>query len=219
MDTLISNATVVTMNERMDVLFGAYIGSTEGKISYIGKTAPEEKPATIVDGTGMVAMPGLVNCHTHLAATALRSCFGDLSSQEALEQLLLRESKMDERSAKASATLGIAECQRFGITSGSDLYYWPEAVAQAASEAGIKANIALSACRYEADDEDYDFEKDPQHKLLCDLLDKWQDYDDGRIRIDLGLHAEYTSGQQLWEGLAALAAEKELGFQLHLSQS
>ena len=38
MDTLISNVTVVTMNEKMDVLFGAYIAVTGGKISYIGKT-------------------------------------------------------------------------------------------------------------------------------------------------------------------------------------
>ena len=207
------------MNERMDVLFGAYIGITEGRISYIGKTAPEEKPATIVDGTGMVAMPGLINCHTHLAATALRSCFDDLPAQEALEQLLLRESKMDPRCAKAAATLGIAECLRFGITSVSDLYYHPEAVAQAVSEAGIKANIALSACRYEAENEDYDFEADPQYALLGELIEKWNGYDDGRIRIDAGIHAEYTSNRQLWEGLAALADEKGLGFQLHLSQS
>ena len=217
MDTLISNATVVTMNERMDVLFGAYIGITEGKISYIGRTAPEEKPATIVDGTGMVAMPGLINCHTHLAATALRSCFDDLSAHEALEQLLQRESKMDERSAKASATLGIAECLRFGITSVSDLYYWPEAVAEAADEAGIKANIALSACRYEEASEDYDFESDPQYALLSRLAERWQGH--GRIRIDAGVHAEYTSNHQLWEGLAAYAGEKGLSIQLHLSQT
>ena len=89
MDTLISNVTVVTMNEQMEVLFGAYLGVTEGKISYIGKKAPEEKPSTIIDGTGMVVMPGLINCHTHLATTALRSCFDDLSNREALENLLL----------------------------------------------------------------------------------------------------------------------------------
>ena len=41
MDTLISNVTAVTMNEKMDVLFGAYIGITDGKITYISKTAPE----------------------------------------------------------------------------------------------------------------------------------------------------------------------------------
>jgi len=79
LDTLISNVTVVTMNERMDVLFGAYIGIQDGKITYLGKTAPHEQPKTIIDGTGMVALPGLVNCHTHLAATALRSYCDDLS--------------------------------------------------------------------------------------------------------------------------------------------
>ena len=52
------------MNEKMDVLFGAYLGVTEGKISYLSKTAPQEQPQTIIDGTGMVLMPGLVNCHT-----------------------------------------------------------------------------------------------------------------------------------------------------------
>ena len=86
MDTLISNVTVVTMNEKMDVLFGAYIGIADGKIAYIGKTVPEGQPATIVDGTGMVAMPGLVNCHTHLASTVLRSYVDDATRTEALTQ-------------------------------------------------------------------------------------------------------------------------------------
>ena len=207
------------MNERMDVLFGAYIGITEGKITYIGKTAPEEKPATIVDGTGMVAMPGLINCHTHLAATALRGAFEDLPAHEALEALLKQESKLDHRSAKASATLGLAECLRFGITSVSDLYYHPEAVAEAVAEAGMKANIALSACRYEEESEDYDFENDPQQAILSRLVEKWHGHDDGRIRIEGGIHAEYTSNRQLWEGLTAFCAEKGLGLQLHLSQT
>ena len=127
LDTLISNVTVVTMNEKMDVLFGAYIGVTDGKISYMGKTAPEGQPATIIDGTGMVAMPGLINCHTHQATTVLRSYVDDATSAEALEQQLQKESKLDHRSAKASALLGIAECLRFGVTSVSDLYYYPDA--------------------------------------------------------------------------------------------
>ena len=219
MDTLISNVTVVTMNERMDVLFGAYIGITEGKISYIGRTAPEEKPATIIEGTGMVAIPGLVNCHTHLAATALRSCFDDLSSREALESLLQKESRMDSRCAKAAATLGLAECLRFGITSVSDLYYYPEALAEAVAESGIKANIALSACRFEETDEDYDFETDPQYAVLRALVEKWNGYDNGRIHIDAGIYAEYTSNHPLWEGLAGYAAEQGMGMQLHLCQT
>ena len=77
MDTLISNVTVVTMNERMEVLFGAYIGIDGGKIVSISKVPPKEQPSTIIDGTGMVAMPGLINCHTHLAATVLRNITDD----------------------------------------------------------------------------------------------------------------------------------------------
>lgn len=219
MDTLISNVTVVTVNEKMDVLFGAYLGITDGKIAYIAKEAPGEKPATIIDGTGMVAMPGLVNCHTHLATTALRTFVDDASRAEALEQQLYRQDKMDSRSAKAAALLGIAECLRFGITSVSDLYYYPEATAQAVAESGIKANIALSSYRFIDHSEDFDFETDEQCVEQCRLAEKWNGHDDGRIRIDAGLYAEYTSNYKLWEGLSAWASEKGLGLQLHLAET
>ncbi len=219
MDTLIANATVVTVNEKMDVLFGAYLGITDGKISYLGTQPPQEQPTTIIDGTGMVAMPGLINCHTHLATTAMRSFVDDAARSEALEQQLRREAKLDSRSAKASALLGIAECLRFGITSVSDLYYWPDAVAQAAAESGINANVAMATYRFIDHSEDFDFETDDQCAESCRVADKWHGYDGGRIRVDAGLYAEYISNYKLWEGLAAWAEEKGLGLQLHLAES
>ena len=219
MDTLISNVTVVTMNPRMEVLFGAYIAIDGGKIVSIGKTAPEEAPKTIVDGTGMVAMPGLVNCHTHLAATAMRGLFDELPEKEALEHLLQCEAKMDSRCAKAAATLGIAECLRFGITAVSDLYYFPEATAQAVADAGMKANIALSAYRFIDENEEFDFDTDEQCSEFVRVYKKWHGHDEGRIQIDAGIYAEYTGNHKLWEGLAAFAKEHGLGMQLHLSQT
>ena len=219
MDTLISNVTVVTMNEKMDVLFGAFIGIADGKISYIGKTAPTEQPATIVVGTGMVAIPGLVNCHTHLATTALRSYCDDLSSREALDAQLQKEDKMDSRCAKAAAKLAIAECLRFGITSVSDLYYYPAATAEAVAETGIKGNLALSAYRFIDQNEEFDFDTDEQCQELCRVVEKWHGHDNGRIRVDAGLYAEYTSNHKLWEGLLGYASEKGLGLQLHLAQT
>ena len=207
------------MNERLDVLFGAYIGITDGKISYIGKEAPKEQPKTIVDGTGMVAMPGLVNCHTHLATSVLRSFVDDASRAEALEQQLNREDKLDQRSARAAALLGIAECLRFGITSVSDLYYHPEATAQAAAQAGIKANLALSAYRFIDHNEEFDFETDEQCRELVRLREKWHGFDDGRLKIDAGIYAEYTSNHPLWEALSAYAQDEGLGMQLHLAET
>ena len=219
MDTLISNVTIVTMNERMQVLFGHCIGIENGKITYIGETAPAEKPATIIDGIGMVAMPGLVNCHTHLATSVLRSYLDDLGSADALNAQLQKEDKMDSRSAKAAALLSIAECLRFGITSVSDLYYYPNATAEAAAEAGIKANLALSAYRFIDQNEDFDFETDEQCAELRRVVEKWHGYDNGRIKIDAGIYAEYTSNYKLWEGLAGYAAEQGLGMQLHLAET
>ena len=219
MDTLISNATVVTMNEKMDVLFGAYLGITDGKITYIGTKAPQEQPATIIDGTGMVAMPGLINCHTHLATTVMRSFLDDAPRADALEQQLAREAKLDDRCVKAAAALGIAECLRFGTTSVSDLYYYPDAVAEVAANAGIKANVALASYRFIDHNEDFDFETDDQCVEAARVADKWHGHDNGRIKIDAGLYAEYISNYKLWEGLSAWANEKGLGLQLHLAET
>ena len=207
------------MNPKMEVIFGAYIGIENGKIASIDRTPPKEPPKTVIDGTGMVAMPGLVNCHTHLAATVLRNITDDLSAAEALEMQLQKEAKMDSRCAKAAATLGIAECLRFGITSVSDLYYYPEATAQAASEAGIKANVALSAYRFIDENEDFDFETDEQCQELSRVFHKWNGHDEGRIRVDAGIYAEYTGNHKLWEGLSAFAREKGIGMQLHLGET
>ena len=219
MDTLISNVTVVTMNPKMEVLFGAYIGIEDGKIVSIEKKAPSETPKTIIDGTGMVAIPGLINCHTHLATSVLRSFTDDLGNTEALQALLQKEAKMDSRSAKAAALLSIAECLRFGVTSVSDLYYYPNATAEAAAQSGIKANLALSSYRFIDQNEDFDFETDEQCQELVKVVNKWHGYDNGRIRIDAGIYAEYTSNYKLWEGLAGYAAEKGIGMQLHLAET
>ena len=219
METLISNVTAVTMNPNQDVIFGAYIGIDGGKIVSIEKTPPAQPPKTIIDGTGMVAIPGLINCHTHLATSVLRGSLDDLSNTQALEALLQKEVKMDSRTAKAAALLSIAECLRFGVTSVSDLYYYPNATAQAVAQSGIKANLALSSYRFVDQNEDFDFETDEQCRELQKVAAAWHGYDNGRIRIDAGIHSEYTSNFKLWEALVGYAWEQNLGFQLHLAET
>ena len=167
----------------------------------------------------MVAIPGLINCHTHLATSVLRCFTDDLTGSEALEALLQKEAKMDSRTAKAAATVAIAECLRFGTTSVSDLYYYPNATAEAVAESGIKANLALSSYRFIDQNEEFDFDTDEQCQELCRVVDKWHGYDNGRIKIDAGIYAEYTSNYRLWEALAGYACEKGLGLQLHLAES
>lgn len=220
MDILFSNVSIVTMDEAMRVLFSAYLGVTGTKISYIGKEPPKDSPGKIIDGTGMVLMPGLVNCHTHLALSLLRGAAEECGPEAWLEEFIFpRTDRMDPRAARAGVQLALAECIRFGVTSVSDLYAFPGVTAQAVAEAGLKANIAVPLSLFVHEYEDFDFENDPTCREFREVVAKWNGYDDGRIRMDAGLQGEYTGNYRLWEPLAAYAKEHGLGMQLHLSET
>lgn len=216
MEILFSNISVITMDERMQILTDAFVGITDGKISWLAKKAPEEKPEKIIDGTGMVLMPGFINCHTDLAQTVLRGYADDLNHADRLNKLYPKIEQMDERAAKASALLGIAQCLRMGVTSVSDMGFYADAVAQAASESGIKANIAQELTLLSEDD--FDFEKHPGCKALTQLCENWHGHDNGRILAEVGLQGEFTSAYPLWEAASDMACSEQLGMHLNLSR-
>ena len=218
MDTLFSHVTVVTMDERMSVWTDAFVGVTDGKISWLSKKAPEETPAQIIDGAGMVLMPGLINCHTHLPMSLLRGYADDLALQEWLNDYIFpREDHLDARCVKAATLLGIAECLRFGVTSVSDMYYFCEAEAEAIAESGIKANLSRGTSMFLGDD--FDFETFPACQELVALHEKWHNFDNGRLKIECSIHAEYTSTYQLWDALSEYAVNNGLGMHVHLSET
>lgn len=217
MDTLFANVTVVTMDEDLRVLFSAFVGVTDGKISYLAREAPQEQPAKIINGEGMVLMPGLINCHTHLPMSVLRGYADDLSLAQWLNDAVLpREARFDGRSVKAAALLSIAECLRFGTTSISDLYNFTDEIAEAVAQSGIKANLSPSTTLF---GEEFDVETHPGCKALIAAKDKWDGYDEGRIRIDAGIHAEYSSDHRLWDAVSEFAINEQLGMHLHLSET
>lgn len=217
MDTLFTNITAVTMDEAMQVLFDCYIGITDGKISYISKKAPEEKPQQIINGTGMVLMPGLINCHTHIVMSLLRGYADDHALSDWLENYIFpREDRYDSRAAKAAAKLSVAELLRFGVTSFSDMYDYCDEIAEAVAETGIKANIGRGTTLWT---EDFDFETHKGCRELCALKDKWDGYDNGRIKVDAGIHGEYTSSYPLWDAVSEYAVNEKLGMHIHLSET
>ena len=217
MDTLFSNVTVVTMDEAMHVYYGAFVGVTDGKISWIEKTAPQEQPKQIINGEGMVLMPGLINCHTHLPMSLLRGYADGHDLHTWLNDYIFpREAKLDDRSVKAATLLSIAECLRFGTTSVSDMYDHCGAIAEAVAESGIKANLSRGTTLFT---EDFDFETYPPCQELVALKEKWDGYDGGRIKVEASIHAEYTSNYHLWDALAEFAINEGIAMHVHLSET
>ena len=219
MDTLFSHATIVTMDDRLNLYTDAFLGVTDGKISHLGINPPEEKPEKIIDATGMVLMPGLINCHTHNPMSYLRGYAEDLNLHDWLTQKIFpTEKKLNARIVKASTLLSIAEALRFGTTSFSDMYRYTDAVAEAVAESGIKANLAQHT-EYFGLEEDYDPKNDPLYAEGERLHHKWHGYDNGRIRVNTCIHAEYTSKYPLWDAIAEYAINENLPVHVHLSET
>ena len=218
MDTLFSHVSIVTMDDRMSVWTDAFLGVTDGKVAYISKKPPEEKPAQIIDGTGMVLMPGLINCHTHLPMSLLRGYADDLALKEWLENYIFpAEDHLDDRIIRSATLLAIAESLRFGTTSVSDMYYFCDSVCQALAESGIKANVSRSISLWQ--EEGFSFHSYRPCQEAAELHRKWHGYDDGRIRVEMSIHAEYTSLYPLWDAISEYAANNELAIQIHLSET
>ncbi|MCL1807904.1 MAG: amidohydrolase [Oscillospiraceae bacterium] len=211
MDTLFQNVTAVLMDDGGTVLKNAYIGSDAGKISYISATPPEEKAKTVIDGKHKVLMPGLINAHTHLPMTLLRGFADDMDLQTWLfEHIFPAEGKLTPEITALGMRLGLMECLASGTVSITEMYDYPGHCVCAAIESGMKASL----CRVL-------FGESPEPRLseAIELIEQYHDYDNGRIRIDACVHAEYTSVPAVWEAAARLAQDKGLGMHVHLSET
>ena len=217
MDTLFRNITAVTMADKLPVIPGAYVGVTDGKISYIATTPPQEPAGRVIDGRGMVLMPGLINCHAHLPMTPLRGYGDDHDLAEWLNDYIFpKEDLWDDRAIRAATLLGLAEMLRFGTTSVSDMYYFSDTICQCVSEVGIKGNIARCVTVFE---DDYCFDTHAPSQELVALKEKWHGHDNGRIQVEASIHAEYTSFDKVWHGLAEYAINERIGMQVHVSET
>ncbi len=81
---------------------------------------------------------------------------------------------------------GYAELLRFGVTSVTDMYFGEDAVCRAALESGIKINFSSSITCFD----ESDLKNLPAYRETLPLIREFHNADDGRIRIDLAIHAD-----------------------------
>jgi 5-methylthioadenosine/S-adenosylhomocysteine deaminase len=218
MDILFEDIIVITMNDEQPVLKRGYVGIDGRKIAYVGEKPPMEKAAHTINGSRRLLMPGLINSHSHLPMALLRGYADDYRLQEWLfDHIFPAEGKMDERCVTAGVRLALAECIRFGVVSCTDMYLHLSQIAEAVLEAGTKANITNALLCLDMGK--FDFEKDRGTMQVREVLAHYKGKGEGRLIIDAGIHAEYTSGPAAWRESVAFAAENNLRFQIHLSET
>ena len=219
MKTLFKNCDIVTTTDSgFEVIRNGFCGVDGAYICYLGTDKPAEKYNIIKDMTGRVLYPGLINAHNHAAMTLLRGIGSDLPLKEWLyDNMFPTEDKLRTEDVKAGTELAILEMLSTGTVSFSDMYYFCDEICQAVAESGIKANISRGTSMFLGDD--FCFDTFPACQELVALKDKWHNYDNGRIKIEASIHAEYTSTYQLWDALAEYAVNNGLQLQVHLSET
>jgi len=204
----------------MKILFDRPIISGEKKyiviendiITYIGTDRPEGDFDRIISGDRKMMMPGLYNCHTHVPMTLFRGYAEDLPLHEWLhEKIFPAEELLTEKSVYISSKFAIAEMIKNGVVSFTDMYSFSDKIAEASIETGIKANIGRALLCF-----------DPNLKLKDDfrfheaenLFKNYHNSGNGRIKIDMSIHAEYTN----LFGYVKETAEytKEIGANMHV---
>lgn len=140
MDTLIRGATLVTLNAGREIVRGDLL-IRDGAIAAVGKVAASREARQVIDASGLVAIPGLVQAHVHLCQTLFRNHADGLELLDWLrERIWPFEAAHDPRSLRTSAELGIAELLLSGTTALLDMgtVRHHHAVFEAARDTGIR---------------------------------------------------------------------------------
>lgn len=202
------HARILTMKEGYEIQEGEV--HVEGnRILYVG---PRKDEAVTwdqeIDCEGNLLMPGFKNAHTHSAMTFLRSYADDLPLQEWLqERVFPMEAKLQEGDIYVLAKLGILEYLTSGITANFDMYVDNFAHARASIEMGFRTVFCG-----EMNDFTGSLERTREEYETINAMNPL-------VSFRLGIHAEYTTGRRLLEGIAELAQELQEPVYLHLAET
>lgn len=131
-------ALVVTVDATDSVLRDVSVALEDGVITEIGQVDARDDDE-VVDGRGRLALPGLVNLHTHLPMTLLRGIAEGVDLQGFLERVWAAEGAiMDPATVELGATLGALESLLGGCTTQLDMYFHHEAAHRGAVTAGAR---------------------------------------------------------------------------------
>lgn len=210
---VIKDIDIIPMYEDELVLEKANIIIEGSKIKEIGSKSikDEDYPAAeIIDGRGKIALPGLINTHTHMGMSLFRNHGNDLALQDWLETAIYPlEEKLTEDDVYYGAMLNMVEMIKSGCTRFVDMYMFEDSIAKAAEKVGMGGLLATGF----TDSNDFDQRAD----MVRQALDTYKDSD----LIDIGLapHAIYTVGGENYKKFAQLSEELDLIIHTHLSET
>lgn len=198
------------------ILPNAYVQTTSDTITYVGQKPPQNNHDHCYNGQNKLLIPGFVNAHCHVPMTLLRSVGAGLPLDKWLNNAIFPlEGRMTSAQSYTGALLGIAEMLKSGITSFTDMYLFGHACCEAVLDSGIKANVSMGVTCFD----DTSFEQLAFVQETKEMVEQYHNIDCGRIKIDAGIHGEYTSNPRIVQAMGEFAKQHHLNTHIHLSET
>ncbi len=227
-------AVVVTMDADRSELADADILVVDGRIENVGAGGPEDSTGwEVIDASGCVVTPALVNTHHHLFQTLTRAV---PACQDALLFGWLRSlypvwARMRPEDVFAAVQLGLAELALSGCGMSSDHHYiYPDGVRledtiEAAAAVGLRFHPTRGAMSIGESSGGLppDSLVEREADILDDcirVIDAFHDASDGAmVRVGIAPCSPFSVSQELMRDAAALAADKGVRLHTHLAEN
>lgn len=206
------NANLLT--EAGKDIFNGEIHTDGDKITYVGTEKKDGQFDREINLGGNLIMPSFKNAHTHSAMTFLRSYADDLPLNDWLfKQVFPMEDKLTPDDVYELTKLAALEYFAGGTTAAFDMYFFPDSIAQAAIDTGLRL-VLCGAVSGGDNQADYD-------SALSRLEDYYTRFNslNPLISFKMGFHAEYTTHISILKGIAELAKKYKQPLYTHNSET
>ena len=218
-DSLIHARWIVPVEPRGQVLEGHALAIRDGQILAIapsGDLRTRFTSAREFNLTDHVVIPGLINLHSHAAMTLMRGLADDLPLMTWLrDHIWPAEGKhVSHEFVFDGVRLACAEMLLGGVTLMNDMYFFPDAAARAALDAGMRASLGIIVLEfpsaYAADADDY------LHKGL-QTRDEFKG--EPLLTFTIAPHAPYTVTDRTFGKVLTLSEQLECAIHIHLHET
>lgn len=161
-------------------------------------------------------IPGLVNLHTHAAMTLLRGLADDLALMSWLKDHIWPVEMREVSSAFVydGTLLACAEMLRGGVTTFNDMYFFPEAAAKAALDAGMRAALGMIVVDFPSP-----YASDPLDYLAKGMGLRDSMREQPLLSFCFAPHAPYSVSDKALVQVATYANELEVPVHIHLHET
>ena len=213
MKILIKNCNLISMSEKrekyeenIDVLID------NSKIVEIGKNISiNSEDIKVIDASGKVLMPGLINTHSHISMSVFRETVDGLKTQDWLTQKIWpMEDKLTNNDIYYATLLSCLEMIQTGCTTINDMYFMTDDIIKAALESGIRLQTTRTLMGYDEKD-------DSRLTELKELLDRYNNSD--TISFNVGIHGLYTSNENYVKKCVDFAESENLHIHMHFCEN